>query len=189
MGVNVKFNQNRAIARTKLVFNRVVDSKQMLTEIGDFSADRMRFFARTGKSIVTGKKFPALKESTIERRRRLKNFNSTGRLFAEKKSNLTFTGQLLRSIKIVAMEKGKVDVGPQGARRATRTGPKSSQKRTLISGRNENLAVVHQEGAQAGRRGKSRIPSRKFIGMDAKGVKRISSIVRRTLRRALIASR
>ena len=51
---------------------------------------------RSGK-LLDGTKIKPLAESTIQRRKRLAEFNSTGKAFSPAKSNITFTGSFLES--------------------------------------------------------------------------------------------
>lgn len=86
-------------------------------EIGKFSVNRIKSFTRSGKSIVTGSKFKPLSQSYISYRSGKVTFwqNENGKLiaapiksnllkktdsefFSKKRSNLTFTGQMINSI-------------------------------------------------------------------------------------------
>ncbi len=63
----------------------------------------------------TGKKFRALKRSTVESRKRLAKTNKTHPAYSPTKPNLTFTGRLLNSVKNKITSKGssivmKIDV-------------------------------------------------------------------------------
>lgn len=175
MGVKVRANRAAISARITGTFNKVLNNKQMLTEIGEFAAKRMKGQLRTGKE-PDGTRFKSLSPKTVEQRQRLEKFNRTGSFYSPRKSNLTFTGQLGDSIKIREIRKGRVSVGPVGRRRSLRTGPQSSARKTRFNTRNEIL------GAELNK-------ERRFIGIDNKGQRTIKNIVLRVLRRALRVAR
>lgn len=91
-------------------------SKKYLQEIGDFTADMIRLRTQLGYGVdsagSTRARLKPLSEGYKEKRKKSKlNANTSAT-----KSNLTNTGQLLSSIKTVAIRGTTVFVGPSGSR-------------------------------------------------------------------------
>ena len=127
-----------------------------LLQVKDFWVKRILGFTRTGKSLVTESRLKPLSSSYRKFRNSFQGFKS--QFFRPNKSNLTFTGQLLDSLKGTAnVRKQRVQIKPTGRRKDGLT--------------NEQLAeYVAQQG-------------RPFLGIDEKGLKRIEQIIKRDLRR------
>jgi len=89
-----------------------------LRELGSFAAELIRKRTRKGFGVArpggNRRKLKRLARSTIEYRTRYKKLLSSKT--SPRKSNLTFTGQLLDSIKL-KVTKGRVTIGPRGRRR------------------------------------------------------------------------
>ncbi len=139
-------------------------NKKLLNTIGEFTRDRIRSFTRAGQSIAGSsiKPLKQLKSSTIEQRKRARRPDRE--FFSPERSNLTLTGQLLKSLKFKSRVRDRtVDVFAKGVRR---------------SGRIDNKAVS-EFVAKGGR---------PFIGLDKKGIKRVTAIIltdlRKTIKRA-----
>ena len=101
--VKVK-NVNKVVALIKETFEDTKKSKQLLDRMGLFVADRIRSFARSGKTLVSGKPkdFPALSPATIQFRQDLAESGIVDPIHFNpnrKKSNITLTGDLVRAIK------------------------------------------------------------------------------------------
>ena len=119
--------------------DEVRDEDQLKTEIGLFLTERIRFQARVGKPLNDDGRFPPLKDkntskgglpSTVERREYLSRFNKTDSTFASRRSNLTFTGQLLDGLAFNRVKNG-IDLLFKGKRKPYRTGPKSRERNPL----------------------------------------------------------
>lgn len=74
--------------------NRALSQPKVKIGIGQEVIKQNVRALRTGKSI-DGERLPALSKSWIKRRTRLAQFNNTHSLYGPKKSNVTFTGDLL----------------------------------------------------------------------------------------------
>lgn len=149
--------------------------RQVLTEIGQFSADRIQQFTRIGKSIASDEPqaLKPLSKSYKDFRRGKVTFWKSGKgvtiaakfrsnklnsvdtsFFKPVKSNLTFTGQLLKSIDFkVDTARNSVLIKPTGAR---------------------NLKVAGFVSRE-----------RPFMGMDRVGRERINNFVKRAIRERL----
>jgi len=173
--VKVRFDQAAAVDRVLKVFKKVKQNKQMNKEIGEFVTDRIRFEARREKPLNNSRKFPNLKDSTIENRRRLAKFNATHPSFTPPKSNATITGQLLEAV-LYRVFRGAVEIFVSDKPRTPyRTGPSSRQKKVITNKEvDEFLRIIGFN-----------IFTAKGINSDPKITKRINTIVKRTLRRAL----
>lgn len=179
MAVKVNIKTNKVTLDIKKTFESVRKNKQMLNDIGDFSVKRMQGFARK-KTPLQGKKvgkFPANypSEMTVKQRQYLEKFNKTHQAYRASKGNLTLTGQLLDAITFeVIRDFVKVFVN-DNKRKPYRTGPRSRGKSLTNEQVYDFLISLN----------------RKFrvLGMDEKGEKRITNIVKRYLRRALSVRR
>lgn len=161
------------LARLRSSF--VAFDRHVLNEIGKFSVNRIQAFTRTGKSIV-GETPAALKPLSSSYKdfrkgkvtfwksngvtiaapfpsRRLRDVDSG--FFRPTKSNLTFTGQMIKSLKFsVDTTRNSVLIRPHGAR-------------------NEKVAgYVTDQG-------------RPWVGMDRVGRERIVQFLRRAIRERL----
>lgn len=92
----------------------VLGGKDMLNEVGEFAADRVRYQARVSKPFNSNGSLPQLKESTVKSRRYIAKHNKTHDTYEESRSNLTITGQLLDSIVHTIVGIGKIQIGLSG---------------------------------------------------------------------------
>jgi len=141
----------------EILFDAMRASPRALIQIEDFWLKRIVSFTRSGRSLpLEGARFKPLSQRYKEFR--AKYTGNRGKLFKPSKSNLTFTGQMLESLK------GRSNVRKQTVTiRATGTRDDGQS--------NEEVAeYVAEQG-------------RPFLGLDLKGVKRIENIVRRDIRR------
>jgi hypothetical protein len=157
-------------------------NKALLNKIGEFVKDRIVQFTRSGKSIAgaKAKKLKKLSDSYIQTRRGALHFRTSqqGNVFpiegpderlktVDKEffdpdfSNLTFTGQLLRSLKAkVDLKARTIDIMPTGNRFDSNLS-------------NQDVAkFVAEQG-------------RPFIGLDDKGIKRVKALIIQDLRKSL----
>ncbi|MGB0257745.1 MAG: hypothetical protein ACPGES_03740 [Coraliomargarita sp.] len=131
-------------------------SPRAMIEAKDFWIKRVQRVTRSGKYIVTGNKLKKLSKAYIDFRRKFSG--RTGEFFKPAKSNLTFTGQLLESLK---------------ARSNVRT-----QVITLfVSGRRDDGLTNKEVAEHVAENG------RPFLGIDQKGIDRIEQIGKRDIRR------
>ena len=119
--------------------------------------------ARSGKDPATGNRFQELADSTINSRKRFKG-RSDEEFFKPERSNLTLTGQLLKSVKAI-LPKGKpiIIISP--------TGRRDDGKRNVTIGK------YHQTGTG--------VPERRFLGISEQMAKAANTIFKRHLRRRL----
>lgn len=76
----------------------ILSSREMLSEVGEFVVERIRFQARTEKPFNSSKSLPLLRESTIRHREYLARYNKTHAVFDSGLSNLTVTGAFQDSL-------------------------------------------------------------------------------------------
>lgn len=116
-----------------------------------------------------GAKQPPLAKSSIKNREYLEEYNITDSRFSLKRSNLTFSGQLLKSL-FARFEPGKIIIEANNDVRKpynSKNGP-ANQRIT-----NSELAGYLEENG------------RTFLGLDAKGQEIIRAFVVRQVRRLL----
>jgi len=132
----------------------------------------------SGKTTSDGrKKFAALEDSTIKRRKRLATVNRTDPSYSSNKSNLTFTGQLTRSIKAkVNRSQGLIIIEPTGNRKAYRGIRKNKLKMDPKVKTNMQLAIRHASGA-------GNLPKREILTLSKNRRKLIVNRIRLELRR------
>ncbi len=97
-------------------FEKFVNKADKIQEgiVGDLKKE-----IKSGKSPATGKSFRKLKDSTIESRKRRSKYNKTDASFSPSKSALTFSGQLVDSIKAkikVGAKSLNITIEPTGKR-------------------------------------------------------------------------
>jgi hypothetical protein len=90
-------------------------TKQELEEIGNKTIKIIYGVTRTGKNPKTGEKLLPLKQSTIERRKKIAETNKTTEVFSPSRSNLSIIGALLESIKAFPdVNEQKIEIYPVG---------------------------------------------------------------------------
>lgn len=153
----------------KKVFKTSAHSQKVLNEIGEFTRDRVRQQARSGKSLENNsapKKFPNLKESTKQRRESLERnhrFKLDPDFFKARFANVTLTGQLLDALKYQISKRGLVSLF-------------FKEKRRKMFDADENVtnSDVYKNLKKLGFG---------FLGLDEKGQKRVKKIVLDEFRR------
>lgn len=144
-------------------------SEALLSEIGNFSVERIRFETRRGRTMVDNKssrRLPPLKKTTKDFRKEIKE--SFPELvdpdfFRPNKSNVTLTGQLLKSLKFKIV-KDKLIILIGGTRKISSIS---------FTTRNE---IVYRDLVELGF---------DFIGLDKKSQKRIKKLVLDEFRRTI----
>ncbi len=135
---------------------------------------------KSGKSPATGKNFRKLKSSTIESRRRRAEYNTTDPSFSPEKSALTFTGQLVNSIKAkvkVGAKSMRITIEPTGRRKPYKNKDGSNTKGSARIG-NKKLAQYHAEGS-------GNLPKRDLLGFTKKKEKEILELFKGIIREIL----
>lgn len=135
---------------------------------------------KSGKSPATGKNFRKLKDSTIESRRRRSKYNKTDASFSPSTSALTFTGQLVDSIKAkikVGAKSLNITIEPTGKRTSYKNKDGTNTKKSAKIG-NKRLAKIHADGG-------GKLPKRDLLGFTKKKEKEIVKIIKEVLLKAL----
>jgi len=174
----LKFDKARLTAFLTRPVNEFLDDKRIYQKAGQKVADRMRAVAQTGKQIGESlSSLQGLDPKTVKNRRKLQKNNRTGKLYNAAFSNLTFSGQLLKSIKVIDIRRGFFTVGPTGRRKTYKTAKNRNIKKTPENSRNEILGRIHNTG--------DGVPQRRFIGLDREGEKSLIQFFKRELRKKL----
>ncbi len=140
--VNIKGIPQLSEALKKFI-NESLAKEEVLQRVGLIGRDAIIAKTRTGKSLPTNGKQKALAPSTVKSRERLAKTNAVQETFSAKRSNLTLTGQLLESIKVLAnTSKAEVVLVPKGARKPYVNKNGKPQKRTPT---NEQVATYLAE--------------------------------------------
>lgn len=139
----VTFKLDNLKQRIKSVANELKQQK-FGDHVAEQIVDKIR---KDGHNFKTGRKHKPLKRSTIEMRKSLSKYNKTHPEYSASKSNLTFTGRLLNSIKarITAKSKGivmRIDVSGSHA-------PYKGKGRT--HGSRQSNKSIREELAKQGR--------------------------------------
>lgn len=172
MSFEVKLDQKsvvRAEETVRQAFKKVINNKEMLNEIGTTLVKDIQFQTKRGVSIPNESRISPLSASWIERRDSLSSVNSTSEVYGKRRSNLSFTGQLLNSVKHFILGPGKIEIKATGNRQPYKNLNGTNQKNTPS---NEELAdFVAEQG-------------RKFIGVRAEMKPRLRKIVLGFIRRS-----
>jgi len=184
----------KGLRKVRNLFNKVLDdsltNRSLVSEVGNFILERIRSFTRSGKSIAGSrpKKLKKLSSSYISVRQGAVKFRTLkdGRVipitepdeilkqvdpefFDPNFSNLTLTGQMLRSLKFFFDKRNKkFTIEPTGNRRRV-----LGQKKRLTNKQVANF--VSDNG-------------RPFIGLDDKGIERVRKMIIKSLRSQLRSS-
>lgn len=166
-------------ASIKKTFKAVSENKQMLDEIGKIAVERMKGEARRQTPLQGKKKgsFPAgyPAEATKLYREYIARFNQTHPVYGRGRKNLTITGQLIESL-TYKVKDGVIRFFVEGKRRPYRG------KNGIIKGQELSNSKIYQHLIDEN-------VKFRFIGIDPKLTKRITNIVKRTMRRALSIQR
>lgn len=179
------FDELRRVIRIAVAGSAI--KRKMFNEIGDYMVKRTQGFTRTGYSIFgkTKKKLKELSASYIKMRqgkvrfRKAKDGHTYARAvrdekldnvdpdyFRPRKSNLTFTGQMLKAIRYdIFVDLSKIVVSVDDSRRND----------SDLS----NKEVAKHVAANG----------RPFLGLDQAGLARVSKIIKATIRENIIKSR
>lgn len=197
-------NVDRVTKSLKKIFNDVRREKRLLNEIGEFTKDRIVFEARKGNSLEGGikHKLPPLKKSTKAIRGAIKRsapelIDDT--FFKANRSNVTLSGQLLKSIKYL-IKGGSVFISVGGKRTMidlqgvknvslgrTKSGKIKSTKRNKGILSAIDFAAAGSKELKTNEDVYADLKSRGFgfIGLDDKGQKRVKKLVLDEFRRTI----
>jgi hypothetical protein len=164
-------NLDKTFDSLEVVFDSQAGRKDFLDEIGKFLSDRIVRETRSGKDLVNSRRQPGLSPGYVGYRHRLANGTATnrsrsgpsvvrpdGRFFRPSFSNLTLTGQLLRSV-------------------GFRSRPRLKQIEIFVSGSRNDGKTNSQVLRSLARRG------REFLGVDDKGILRVRRMIIDKIRR------
>lgn len=160
------------------IAKKTLEDQKLRKEIGESLKRKMLGLARQGISPRSGKRFKELKSVTIAQRSRLKKYNRTAAVFSPTRSNLSLSGQLMKSVKVfVVPGKRTITIGPDNSeRRGYKTSKQGKAKKPSIN--NEELGTIHQFGS-------GRVPARPFLGINEDMEKAARRRIVRFLRRKL----
>ena len=173
----VRFNSKRATQDLLRRFNKVKENKQLQKDIGEFIVARIKAEARRGRPLNDSRKFKPLKSLTIASRKRLAQFNKTHPTFSPRKSNLTFTGQLIDAVDYEVKDNDIFILVADSQRSPIRTGPNSRQRKTPTNQRLQQFLIDISKSFA--------IFTGKGLKSEPRIAKRVKSIVLRFLRRSL----
>lgn len=146
-------------------FTELKNEERTLVEVAEFTKTRIQQQTRLGKSLPNDSRLKDLSPKYKIARKNTKK-NTDPEFFRSDKSNLTFSGQMLRSLKTRIVKRpssisqpSAIEVFPDGGRDDGLT--------------NQEVAAFVKEGG------------RPFLGLNEKAVKQIRNIVLKNLRRVL----
>lgn len=172
MAVDIKIPKNFGKSTIKAIRESLQD-EEFLNRSGKVLQNNIRLEINQGISPETGSPFKPISKSWSDERDRLSEFNKTARGYQSGKSNLTFTGQFIKSIKfkIVSILGIKtIEVGAKGARKGYKysKGGKRSKAPT-----NEQLGAYLKE------------QGRDPYGVSGRARKSIVNLAKRQIRKLL----
>jgi hypothetical protein len=88
-------------------FNKVINNQVLLKELGETIITDIKFQTRKGK-------FKPLSKDWIAERKQIAKATATAQSFSPARSNLTLTGQLIDSLKILTAKAGNILIGFAG---------------------------------------------------------------------------
>jgi hypothetical protein len=100
----------------------IMASRPMMEEVGEFTVSRLKYQMRVSKPYNSSGTTKDLEDSTIRNRKYLEKFNDTAETYSPERSNLTFTGQLLDSMKYIIKGVGLLEVLFDGMHRGYLSG-------------------------------------------------------------------
>jgi len=163
---------NKVEIQVKKRLEDLLKDTTMLNEVGETTAKMIVNNARSGSVFKNDKKekIKKLKNISIAHRKYLAKYNSTSDVYSASRSNLSFTGQFLKSIKHT-VKRGLIIIEPTGSRTGYKTGPKTKDSNPPS---NKQLAkFLADNGREI------------FGGLDKIGIKRLKTLIIRFLRRKL----
>ena len=182
--VVVKYPRGKVSAVIGGKLSSIIKSDELSDAIGKVLTDRIKFEAKRGTPLNDTGSFKPLAPMTIEHRKYLEQFNQTTSVYKPSRSNLSFTGQLLDSIKW-KREKGsfndkllRILIYFDGKREMYRMGPESKARPSEYNRTNEQLARTLAEIG-------FRVFSKQGIENKTELVRRVSNTIRSFIRKRL----
>ena len=103
--ISFKFDKKKQIGalelKVKKQIKEILSGEALLTEVGKFAVERIKYQARISKPLSEEGFKPSLAESTIKHRKYLSKYNATHQAFELPRANVTITGKFLDSLKYV----------------------------------------------------------------------------------------
>lgn len=113
MGISVKLD-NKSVARVEKSvresFEKVINNQNLLKDIGTVVIKDIQFQTRKGK-------LKPLSDEWVNERKKIAKATATHPAYSARRSNLTLTGQLLDSLKIIYSKAGEVIIEATGIHR------------------------------------------------------------------------
>lgn len=163
----LKWNEQKAKARLKQRIDKVIESSNWKEEGSKYVTKQIQGKTRLEKIAKTGAGQKTISEQHQKNKERLAKKNKTGTSFGASKSNLTITGQLLKSLKRED-DKRLLIVKPDGDRKPY----------TLPSGKQAKDTPTNEELA-----GYLKDMGYEFMGLSEKMKKNLKKIIIREFNR------
>lgn len=163
---------------TRKLINKAIKDKALLDDIGNNFTKRIIADAKSGKIPGTKNSYKPLAKQTIDNRQRNAKFNILSQDYKLKKSNLTYTGQLLESIKHkVVPSRARIEINAMGMHKPVR-GKRGPIGKAIP---NKKLAEFHDKGKG--------VPRRIIFNISEKMENIAKSKIIRNIRRILVQAR
>lgn len=175
----VKFkNLNKAFKQLSKEFDNFLGDREQQKKIAKTLQNELKNNIRREGKDANDKKLPALRPSTIANRKRLAQSNSTLSSFQPSRSNLTITGQLVRSLKVfIGRLKGQYEMTYTGVHKPYKN--KSGKRPKRVESTTNEEIISHIRNNKYNTKWK-RV---KFYGATKRAKERIMKQFRRYIRR------
>ncbi len=97
-------------AKFKKDIKDILAQPEVMSEVGEFMVERVKYQARVTKPFNADGSFPDLQPSTVRNRKYLARFNPTHDTYAPARANVTLTGRFLESLAYIVKGPGKVAI-------------------------------------------------------------------------------
>lgn len=131
------------------LFNEIKQDQRLLLEIGEKTVELTRAFNRAGKSPdKKGNRHPRNSEAWEQRKKQLTKTNNPSEFYKFGLSNVTFTGQLLESIRLIKILKnqGSVIIDADGPRQPYKNLNGTSVSKKNTPSNNELVVYLKKKG-------------------------------------------
>lgn len=166
----VRYDPYKHSTGFKKKFEKFLESDKWKDDAANLAIKKIQGETRLGNQLSTGESQPALSQKWIWRRQELAEHNPVGTSYGFNKSNLTLTGQLIKSLKRVS-SRFSVEIAPDGARTPYKNVKGGTAKKTPT---NQELANYLAE------------KGRKFLGFNEKLKSQIVKKLKEHIRRSLL---
>ena len=155
--------------------NNAIKSNELKKQIGEFLVQDITQTMAKGRVVSNGKLVnnPGLEKETIKRRGSLETVNPTSGDYSQRKSNLIFTGQLIKSVTYRAIAKG-IEIFSKGNHK-----PYKGNRGGKV-GKSVANAKIFEGQASGAATGKSRL----IFALTRARISRIRGFLRSALRRS-----